>query len=89
MFVMLSKEVHNKMHMLPSEKTLLWSCEEVWQLNFKVSLTRIAQSQLGAWLKNKGDNGLWSLSAANLSSIAGSEQTKVVVPATDMGDICC
>ena len=59
---------------------MLEYCEEVWQLNFKVSQeTRIAWCQHGVWLKNKGDIDQWSLSGANPT--LGSEQTKVVVTA--------
>ena len=49
--------------------------------------TSVAWCQLGAWLKNKGDIDLWSLSGAN--PIYGSEQTNIVVTARAMGDTCC
>ena len=63
---------------------LLGSCEEVWQLNLKDSLeASIAWCQLGAWLKDKGDIDLWSLTGANSST--GSEQTNFVVTARATG----
>ena len=90
LFVTFSQEVHDKMPMLammlPSEDTMLLTARILWgsmmaQLG---SLgTRMAWCHLRAWLKNKGDINIWSVSGANPST--GSEQTKVVVTTRAIG----
>ena len=88
---LLSQEVHNNMPRFPSEETLLMTARIL-----RGSVTAQLQSQPGnqnslvpAWslTKEQRDIDLWSLSGLN--RLSGSEQTKVVVTARAMGDICC
>ena len=80
LLIMISQEVYNKKHMLPSEETLLMAAQLQRQPGNQNSLVL-------AWslAKEQRDIHLWSLSGANLSS----EQTKLVVKAMGTPAVKC